>query len=152
SKKIGYPTKGWPSPNAKSLRPIRGSGKNGVMIRVFDMGQIGRMNLMIDEIEMTQRIGRNPGAASRIGQTHDYTVQTGSEDSFEKQWHEFAAIQSQRSGCVFLRLQRDTEKPSHYVTYNLWKARCSLVDAIRATPEEPTYPITGEPHLTYMRT
>jgi quinol monooxygenase YgiN len=51
-----------------------------------------------------------------------------------------------------MRLHRDTENPTHYVSYALWKSRRTLIDAIRALPDEPAYPIIGEPHLNYVRT
>lgn len=107
---------------------------------------------MTDERELINRIDRVPAAPDHIAEMRDYNVEAGSEGDFEKLWHAFAAEQSQQPGCVFLRLHRDLEKPSHYVTYNLWKSRQALIDAIRALPEEPTYPLTGEVHLTYMRT
>jgi quinol monooxygenase YgiN len=108
--------------------------------------------MMQEQRELINRIERIPAAPDYIAEMQDYTVQSGNEDDFEKLWHGFAATQSQQPGCIFLRLHRDMERPSHYVAYSLWKSRRALVDAIRELPEEPVYPITGEPHLTFVRT
>lgn len=107
---------------------------------------------MVDERELTDRIERVPAAPDHIAEMQDYTVQPGSEDNFEALWHDFAAELSHQHGCILLRLHCDTEKPSHYVTYTLWESHWALVDSIRSMPEAPVYPISGEPHLTYVRT
>src|SRR5215468_4196689 len=107
---------------------------------------------MPDERELLDRIESIPAAPDRIAEVRDYTVQAGSEDKFEALWRNFATELARQPGCIFLRLHRDTEKPTHYVIYNLWESCRALIDAIRALPEEPAYPIAGEPHLIYLRT
>jgi heme-degrading monooxygenase HmoA len=114
-------------------------------------GKETKLKQEADERELINRIERVPAAPDRIVEMQDYTLQPGSEDVFEALWRDFAAELSHQPGCILLRLHRDIEKPSHYVSYGLWESRRTLVDSIRSMPEAPAYPISGEPHLTYVR-
>src|SRR5436190_18928124 len=117
-----------------------------------NMAQPEQTSLMLNEHELLNRIERIPAAPDRIAEVQDFSVQPDNADKFESLWHEIASQQVLQPGCLFLRLHRDTEKPSHYVGYNLWDSRRVLVNAIRAMPDEPAYPVSGEAHLTYVRT
>ena len=87
---------------------------------------------MLDERELENRIERIPAAPHRLIEMCEYAVKPGSEATFEVQWREFAVQRTRHDGCIFLRLHRDVEKTSNFVTYDLWESRLALIGAICA--------------------
>ncbi len=106
---------------------------------------------MIDERELENMIERVPAAPDRLYVIRSYPARPGAEAEFEVLWGGFAARQAQQDGCIFTRLHRDVEKPSSFVSYELWKSRLALTRAIRAMADVPAYPVGGRVHETYMR-
>src|SRR5260370_5715429 len=100
---------------------------------------------MLDQRQLANRIERIPDAPDRLIEMCEYAVKPGSEATFEAQWREFAWQRARHDGCIFLRLHRDLEKTSHFITYDLWESRLALIGAIRSLPDEPGYPLAGGP-------
>ncbi len=106
---------------------------------------------MIDERDLENLIERVPAAPDRLFVIRTFSVQAGGEPQFEALWGGFAAEQAGKNGCVFQRLHRIVEKPSQFVSYDLWKSRQALIGAMRATTHIPAYPLSGRVHETYAR-
>jgi quinol monooxygenase YgiN len=96
---------------------------------------------MLDERELHNRIERVPAAPDRL-----LAIRTFTGSDFASRWEEYAAAQVKQDGCLFLRLHRDLEKTGQYVTWDLWKSRYRLIEAIRAMP------FSDDPeHETFVR-
>jgi len=106
---------------------------------------------MIDERELENMIERVPAAPDRLFVIRSYSIQPGSESTFESLWRSFANTQGAHKGCIFQRLHRDLDKTGHYVTYDLWQSQSDLVEAIRNTAEMPEYPTAGSVRQTFVR-
>src|SRR5260370_34255302 len=90
---------------------------------------------MLDQRQLANRIERIPDAPDRMIEMCEYAVKPGSEATFEAQWREFARQRARHDGCIFLRLHRDLEKTSHFITYDLWAPRLALTRAILSIPD-----------------
>jgi quinol monooxygenase YgiN len=106
---------------------------------------------MIDEREFENLIERVPAAPDRLFVIRTYPGRPGSEPEFEALWGGVAVEQAAKDGCIFQRLHRDAEKPAQFVSYDLWKSRQALINAIRSTANSTTFPVAGRVHETYAR-
>src|SRR5258708_16752044 len=106
---------------------------------------------MLDEREIENRIERVPSAQDRLLMLSEYAVTAGNQAAFEAQWRELALPQSQKPGCIFLRLHRDAEILARFVTYDLWKSRSALIAAIHKIADDSTNPLPSVTHQTFVR-
>jgi quinol monooxygenase YgiN len=102
--------------------------------------------------EIENRVERVPASPDEIIVLQTYNVQAGSETAFETQWHTFSAQEAAQDGCRRLRLHRDVDNPTRYVSYSAWESRLALIGAIRALGTvQPEYPLSGEIQQSFIR-
>lgn len=81
-----------------------------------------------------------PGQAASL--RHFY-LKVGSEPRFEQLWIESAREEARRPDCLYKRLYRDLNLPTHYVSYTLW----TTLDALEhAAANHPHWQAAHEPY------
>jgi heme-degrading monooxygenase HmoA len=102
--------------------------------------------------EIENRVERVPASPDEMIVLQTYNVQAGSETAFETQWRIFSVQESAQEGCQMLRLHRDLDNPTRYVSYSVWESRLALIGAIRALGTmQPEYPLSGEVQQSFIR-
>ena len=70
----------------------------------------------------------NIATSGQVASLRGFYLKVRSEPRFERLWGTSARSESRQQGCLYKRLHRDLNLPTHYVSYSLW--------ADAAAPEE----------------
>ena len=72
------------------------------------------------------------GRAAQVGHIvslRHFFLKVGTEDAFEHLWTASARHEARQTTCLYKRLYRDLNLPTHYVSYSLWPDRDALLAA-----------------------
>lgn len=101
---------------------------------------------------LANRIARIPAAPGALHVIREYRLQANAAD-FEAQWKALARQISQKPGCAFVRLHRDSEETGHYLSDEAWRARQYLVTALSITDSSAGADLSlpGQSSLTFVQ-
>ncbi len=89
----------------------------------------------------------NRATPGQVASVRHFYLKVGSEPQFERLWTQSAQAESVQDGCLYKRLHRDLNLPTHYVSYSLWTSQAaSDYAASQHTPwqgEHEPYPLAS---------
>jgi quinol monooxygenase YgiN len=90
------------------------------------------------------------GKAAQVGQIvslRHFFLKVDTERLFEQLWTASAHHEARQTSCLYKRLYRDLEQPTHYVSYSLWPDRAAPLAAAQEhshyQSQHTPYPLTS---------
>jgi heme-degrading monooxygenase HmoA len=77
---------------------------------------------LIDHVRSQSRKGET-AESGQVATVRHFYLKVHSEPEFERLWRTSARNEAVQPGCLYKRLHRDLNLPTHYVSYSLWANR-----------------------------
>jgi len=101
---------------------------------------------LVDHVRGQSRKG-DFAAPGQFATLRHFYLKVRSESEFETLWRTSARAEAVQRGCLYKRLHRDLNLPTHYISYSLWADREAPDEAAHQhahyQSEHPPYPLAA---------